>query len=165
MGFALLHHRPSASCEVAGLRDPHGKRILSSCQAKGLREVVCVPAGHAASHGDALLVRLLLQQADREPLQPRNVVRGEPISQPALILAKRDVEAPVQCILDAPMAANGSSKPPNAQPKRADKEPHILACLLAMAAGPNGHADRAQPLPLRSPRPLGAPWRAAKREH
>ena len=72
-----------------------GKRILTTLYSKDLREVVGIPAGHSASHGDALFVLLLLEKADSEPFEPREIVRGEAISHSTVVFPKCDIQAPM----------------------------------------------------------------------
>jgi hypothetical protein len=54
-----------------------GKRKLNGFDSQDLHQVVDVPSGHSASHGDAFVVGLLLQEADREAFEPRQVVGGD----------------------------------------------------------------------------------------
>ena len=52
----------------------HGRRILKCWYTKDLREVVKVPASDSSSHGDAVFVFLLFQQAQAEAFQPRKII-------------------------------------------------------------------------------------------
>ena len=88
----------------------HGERKLDPFQAKDLRQVVGVPAGHATAHGDAFFVLTLLQQADGESFQPGNIIGGMTVSQPTLVFAKGHIEALVQSVFNSPVAANGTGK-------------------------------------------------------
>lgn len=43
-----------------------GGRTLNSCNANDLREVVDIPTGHSAAHGDTFFILALLEQANGE---------------------------------------------------------------------------------------------------
>ena len=87
-----------------------GERKLSGFDSKYLHQVVDVPSGHSSSHGDAFFFGLLLEDADREAFQPRQIVGGKAITDSTVILSERHVQAPVQTVFDAPVAATASAK-------------------------------------------------------
>ena len=60
-----------------------------------MREVVRIPTGHSASHGNAFLVGLLFEEADGEAFEPSQIVSRMAVSQPTLVLAERDIQTPV----------------------------------------------------------------------
>ena len=73
-----------------------GQRTLSLLCGKDLQQEGVVPAGDFAFSFDAVLGRVLLQQADRETAEPGEVVGQMPLARSALVFAERDVEHPVQ---------------------------------------------------------------------
>ena len=58
-----------------------------------MHQVVDVPSGHSSSHGDAFLVGLLLEEADREAFQPHQIIGGKAVTDSTFILSKRHIQA------------------------------------------------------------------------
>ena len=82
-----------------------------------MREKVVVPACHSLSHG-AFLVVDLLEDAEGEAFKPGRIVTGNPVSKPALNLAKRDFEAPAQRVFDCPVTPHHFREALHAEPER-----------------------------------------------
>ena len=53
---------------------PQGQRTLSCFGTKDLHQEVIVPAAHAAFHGETFFARMLLEQRQSEPSEPRQVL-------------------------------------------------------------------------------------------
>jgi hypothetical protein len=88
-----------------------GRRTLSSFAANDLREEVDIPASHSTFHGDALLVRVPLEERDGEPFNtPRQVVGSMSISGPTLVLSERHIKAPVKRVFNVPVTADSLGK-------------------------------------------------------
>ena len=51
-----------------------GRRVLTACSGKDLEHVVIVPTASAAFHGHAVFLGMLLQQGQREAIQPGEVL-------------------------------------------------------------------------------------------
>lgn len=51
-----------------------GQRLLTACSGKDLEHVVIVPTAGAAFHGHAVFLGMLLQQGQREAIQPSEVL-------------------------------------------------------------------------------------------
>ena len=51
-----------------------GQRVLTACSGKDLEHVVIVPTASATFHGHAVFVGMLLQQGQREAIQPSEVL-------------------------------------------------------------------------------------------
>ena len=81
-----------------------GQRPLKRCSDEDFQQEVVAPTATPSLHGEALAAGMLLQQGQRQAIQPGEVLTQVLISNPRLILAVRDVESPVAAILDAPMA-------------------------------------------------------------
>src|SRR5690606_4776877 len=90
-------------------RKPHyleGGRILKTGIPSTFFKVGRVPTSHAAAHGITFLVVHLFQEADGEPLQPRQIVNQDSVSNSVFILTERHIQTPVKRILNSPVAAN-----------------------------------------------------------
>ena len=61
---------------VNDLKPDHsqGQRVLTACSGKDLEHVVIVPTASAAFHGHAVFLGMLLQQGQREAIQPGEVL-------------------------------------------------------------------------------------------
>jgi hypothetical protein len=65
----------SPLCRARGDSDvPQGQRILTLCSGKDLEHVFVVPTTGPAFHGHAVFVGMLLQQGQRETIQPSKVL-------------------------------------------------------------------------------------------
>jgi len=113
-----------------------------------LREVVDVQAGLSTPHRDALLVRVLFQQTDRESFQPGQILSRMTITDSAFVLAKRHVQTPVQRVLDGPMASDERGESSGIRLERADVVTNVAADLVAAFAHPDRQADRSEADPL-----------------
>jgi hypothetical protein len=61
-------------CTQPGELGTQGQRVLTCCSCKDLEHVFIVPTASSAFHGHAVLVGTLLQQGQREAIQPREVL-------------------------------------------------------------------------------------------
>src|SRR4051794_29826682 len=90
---------------------------------------------------------MLLQQRQREPVQPREVLPQVPLAEPRFVLAERQVQDPVTAVLDTPMAPNGAGERLHVQLQTAD----VVADLDRLSPIPDAarrrQSDRLQPLP------------------
>jgi len=62
------------STEEEGNLSIQGQRVLTLCSGKDLEHVFIVPTTSAAFHGHAVFVEVLLQQGQREAIQPSEVL-------------------------------------------------------------------------------------------
>ena len=60
--------------EQVNLETRQGQLVLTLCSSKDLEHVFIVPTARAAFHGHAVLVGMLLQQRQREAIQPGEVL-------------------------------------------------------------------------------------------
>src|SRR5512135_1571664 len=96
---------------------------------------------------------MLLQQREREAIEPRKVLAQVPIANPRFILPIGDVEAPVTRILNAPMAADRVREPLHAHPETADVIANLDRLLPIGDALGHHHADRIDFRPTHNSRP------------
>ncbi len=78
-----------------------------SCSSQDFFQIAFVPAGIEAFVFDAdLPCGLVLQQTQRGAAEDAEVRIGVAQADPALVFLKRDIQLPMQTVLDAPMAAD-----------------------------------------------------------
>ena len=65
---------PCAYCPFIWVGPRQGQRVLTACSGKDLEHVVIVPTASAAFHGHAVFLGMLLQQGQREAIQPGEVL-------------------------------------------------------------------------------------------
>src|SRR5262245_54712364 len=97
---------------------------------------------------------MLLQQRQREPVQPREVLAQVPLAKPGLVLAEGHIETPVTAILDTPVPPNRPGEPLDVRRQTADVVADLNALLPIPKAARRRHPDRLQPLPLPERREL-----------
>src|SRR5436305_6245938 len=92
----------------------HGQRVSIALRSQDSGEEV--GAHEAPEHlpPEAILDGVALQQGDREPPRPAQVVRHRPLPGPAVVLPGRHVRDPVHR-LGAPMTPNRLAEPPAAR--------------------------------------------------
>src|SRR3982751_765852 len=83
-----------------------GQRSLNHCSGKDFQQEVLVPAATAPLHGQAVATGMLLQQREREAIEPRKVLTEVLVPNARFILAIRHVQAPVAGVLNAPVTAD-----------------------------------------------------------
>src|SRR5262249_45961213 len=115
---------------------------------------VFAPAATVALHGHTLAAGMLLQQRQREPPQPGNILAQVPIPNPRFVLAISDIEAPVTAILDPPMTPDGVGESLHTHREAADVVADFDGLLPLTKAAGRRHPDRLQPCPLRHPRQI-----------
>src|SRR5438093_9042258 len=90
-----------------GGRTTQGQLQLNRCAGNDFQQEVFAPAATAPLHYRALLlIWMLFQQRQREPIQPREVLTHVRPSYPRFVLAVGHVQTPMAGILDAPVAAD-----------------------------------------------------------
>ncbi len=118
-----------------------------------MHQEVVVPTGYFALAFDAVLRRMLLQQADRKAAKPREIVRHVPSARATLVFVERHVQHPMQRILDAPMAANGLRETLATEVAAGDEEANVVAQgAVVLLRHADRHADRLDARPFRSQR-------------
>ena len=88
-----------------------GQRTLSCFCGKDLHQEVVVPTGDLALAFDAVIHRMLLQQANAKTAKPGEIVGQTSLTRPTLVFVERYVEHPMQRVLNAPMATHRLCKP------------------------------------------------------
>ena len=109
------------------------------------------PAAAAALHDQALAVGMLLQERQREAVQPGEVLAQVPLADPRFVLAKRHIEAPMTAILDAPVAPHRAGELLHVHRQTADVVADLDGLLPLTQA-----ADVTTPIdfsPFHSPKP------------
>jgi len=146
-GFNSRSHQLNGKVQIRIRGGAQGKRKLNGFDSKDLHQVVDVPSCHSSSHGDAFLVVLLLQEANREAFQPCQVVGGKAVTESAVVFAERHSQAPVQTVFDSPVTATCCCETTYSQAQRRDKEANVSGFFSALQTRSNGHANRPQFLP------------------
>ena len=101
-------------------------------------EVAVVPTGGEAFIFDAdFECRLIFEQAQCGPAENAEVRVGVALAEAALIFLKRDVELPMQTVLNAPVAAHGRGE----TMRRQVLVENVVADFVAVLAVPLGVAD------------------------
>src|SRR3954468_1320861 len=101
-------------------------RDLEHCSVKNFQQEVLVPTTTPPFHRQALSSRMLLQQREREPVQPPYVLAQVPLPDARLVLPVGDVQAPMARVLDPPMAPDGVREPLHAYLEAADVVAHLV---------------------------------------
>ena len=113
-----------------------------------LGEVALVPPGFEAFVLNAeLRASILFQPCQSDMAQHRQVLAGCGIAYPRLILAKGDIKAPMQHILNAPMTAGGPCEVADIGADAADVETRLRGDLAVDLAARLDHADHVHRLP------------------
>src|ERR1044071_3421542 len=123
-----------------------GESILTT---KNLKEIALIPAGLQAfrfyPHFGGLF---LLQQIQRDMPQGGYIFRGAIFPDPALIFSKADVQYPVQCVLDCPMAPYGFAQALGIRCQTTDVVSSLFACHSTHCPFAFDHRYGAQPRPF-----------------
>src|SRR6266853_460767 len=86
---------------------PGPAHLILGISAQNSSQVALIPGGPQPLPLDApLRCGLLLQQAQRQPTQQAEVLRGILLLDPALVLVERHVQDPMQRVLHTPRAAD-----------------------------------------------------------
>src|SRR5512143_4022895 len=90
---------------------------------------------------------MLLQQRQREPVQPREILPQPLLAQPGFVLAKRQIQDPVAPILYTPMAPNGAGELLHVHTQAAEVVADLDRLRPVPEAARRRQPDRLQPLP------------------
>src|SRR5262245_37425658 len=135
-----------------------GQRTLTCWSRNDFDQEGVAPAAAPTFHDQALAAGMLLQQRQREPVQPGEVLAQVPLAKPGLVLAERHVETPVTAILDTPVPPNSPGESLDVRRQAADVVADLDALLPVPTAARCRHPDRLQPFPLQQPRELLGGW-------
>jgi len=91
-----------------------------------LDDAMVARTSHSTFHGNALLVRVPFEERDSKSFWPREVIGSMAISDPALVLAKRHVEAPVKRVFNVPVATDSFGKLFGIHLQRTDRYGYVL---------------------------------------
>ncbi|MBV8576278.1 MAG: IS630 family transposase, partial [Acetobacteraceae bacterium] len=143
---------------LAAHREFHqGLRIFNIICSKHFGQIVIIPTTSQPLGLEARVgCLLLLQQADGQFPQQRQVLATVARMVPAVILTKYDIQHPVQGVLDPPVATDRLQVLLGRPHEAADVVPHLDALDPRDHAMAEHHTDRRQSLPqLRITQPLG----------
>src|SRR6266487_3055203 len=101
-----------------------------------MKEGVVIPAGALPLALDAALALVLADQRQRDPPQPRQVLRRVARPRPASVLPEDDVQHPVQAVPDPPVAADRLGQPLDGRLAAAAVVVLRAAALVPVAALP-----------------------------
>src|SRR4051794_16570632 len=82
-----------STCRVTARTSTQGQRSLNRCSGKDFQQEVLVPAATATFHDQAVATGMLLQQREREAIEPRKVLPEVLVPNARFILAIRHVQA------------------------------------------------------------------------
>src|SRR5438105_6103966 len=100
--------------------NPQGQLPLRDDTRKDFHQVILVPAAEAAFHGDAVLAGMLLQERQRQAVEPGEVLADVSAADARIVLAERHVEGPIASVFDTPMSARRAGEALNAHFQAAD---------------------------------------------
>src|SRR5512135_884575 len=165
LGTWLIPPGPARAAEIQALRQDIGTRIIIRSAAlvvlQGLRifnivcskhlgQVVIIPTTPQPLGLEARVgCLLLLQQADGQLPQQGQVLTTVACMVPAVVLAKHDIQHPVQRVLNAPVPTDRIQVLLRRPHETADVVPHLNALDALDHATAQEHADRCQALPQR----------------
>src|SRR5581483_839814 len=112
-------------------------------------EVVWVEGGLEAFGREAALGGVGAQEVEGDLAQQREVARAVAGADPAAVLAERDIQDPVQAVLDPPVAADGGGQARGVRRQAADVVAALVRPLLADPARGLDHDHAPQPGPTR----------------
>jgi hypothetical protein len=130
-----------------------GQRSLKRCPGYYFQQEVFAPTTRATLHHDATLPQMLLQQRQREPIQPRKILTQVLVADPRFILAVRHVQTPMTTILDPPMTPHRMRKQLHAHVQVVEELWHIANRLENEERTETAPAANVEPLPA----PTGVP--------
>ena len=97
-----------------------GQRSLNRCSGKDFQHEVIAPTATAAFHGHTVVTGMLLQQRQREAIEPCKVFTQVLIPNARLILAIGEIETPMTTVFNTPMTADRVGESLHAHRKTAD---------------------------------------------